>query len=349
MSRDPSRLEVYCHDVGQGDCTVVLPPDGEGAPILFDCADPYVAERFFDNHAITHLAAVVVSHLDVDHIRGILPFLKQHFAKGGQVDRLVLGIDRLGVKEAATDLLDAALDWERNPPHPGFHLEPPHRSGSPTILSSGPGWTIELVLPLYGTALGALHDGNASNLASAVLRIARGGAAVLVGGDAPLGSWERLEVGLRSAKVIRVPHHGGEIREEGSEWQTFEDLYDAVNADRAIVSVGTRNAHGHPTMDHITAARRGTQCRVLCTQMTPQCHAKPSKVRTEALQKASRIEYPYRHLAEPGHSSQRPEREVPCAGTVLVSIDKSGTVFVLPRRGLHRELIDQLDQPMCMS
>ncbi|MFO0605017.1 MAG: hypothetical protein U0324_17690 [Polyangiales bacterium] len=69
MSRDPTRLEIYRHDVGQGDCTVVIPPDGEGAPILFDCADLYVAERFCDNHGITRLAAVVVSHLDVDHIR----------------------------------------------------------------------------------------------------------------------------------------------------------------------------------------------------------------------------------------------------------------------------------------
>jgi len=347
VSRDPDRLEVYCHDVGQGDCTIVLPPTGEGDPILFDCADPYVAERFLANHGVKRLEAVVVSHLDIDHIRGILPFLRQHFATGGRVGRLVIGMDRSVMGDAATELLDAALAWDATPPHTGFQLLPPHRSGGPVRLLAASNWSIDLVLPFYGTALGAQHDGDASNLASAVLCIKRGDASVLVGADAPLGSWERLELGLRAANVIRVPHHGGEIREGGRAWTTFEHLYDAVKADRAIVSVGSLNRHGHPRPEHLAAMRRGTQCRVLCTQMTAQCHAKLPKVRVDALEKASGLEYPYRHRAKPGHPSARPPEEVPCAGTVLVSIDKSGTVFVRPRPASHDELIDALDHPMC--
>jgi beta-lactamase superfamily II metal-dependent hydrolase len=349
MSRDPTRLEVYCHDVGQGDCTVVLPPDGEGAPILFDCADPYVAERFFDNHGITRLAAVVVSHLDVDHIRGILPFLKQHFAKGGQVDRLVLGLDRREPLDAATDLLDQALAWAESPPHQGFQLVPPHRVGGPLRLASGSGWKVDLVLPFYNTALGAQVDGNAANLASVVLRIERAGASVLVGGDAPLGSWEHLEAGLRDANVIRVPHHGGEIREAGSHWTDFDDLYDAVKAGTSVVSVGTCNPHGHPLPEHLSAMRRGAQCRVLCTQMTEQCHRKLTGVRGDALTLASSLETAYRHRAVPGHSSRRPAEEVPCAGTVLISIHANGTIYVSPKRSLHGDLIDNLDHPMCLA
>lgn len=57
MGRDPSPLlRVFFLDVGQGDCTFIVPPDGEGAPILFDCADAYVAERFVANHGITDVA-----------------------------------------------------------------------------------------------------------------------------------------------------------------------------------------------------------------------------------------------------------------------------------------------------
>ena len=52
-------LGIYFLDVGQGDCTFVVPPAGEGRPILFDCNDAYVALRFVANHGITHLAAVV--------------------------------------------------------------------------------------------------------------------------------------------------------------------------------------------------------------------------------------------------------------------------------------------------
>lgn len=108
MSADPARLEVYFHDVGQGDCTIIVPPHGEGDPILFDCADSYVAERFFANHGMTRLEAVVVSHLDLDHMGGILPFLKQHFAQGGEVGKLVLAKEREELSAKATDLVEAA-------------------------------------------------------------------------------------------------------------------------------------------------------------------------------------------------------------------------------------------------
>jgi hypothetical protein len=43
-------LRVFFLDVGQGDCTFVVPPVAESAPILFDCADSYVAERFVAAH-----------------------------------------------------------------------------------------------------------------------------------------------------------------------------------------------------------------------------------------------------------------------------------------------------------
>lgn len=347
MTRDPTRLEVYCLDVGQGDCTVVVPPEGKGDPILFDCADPYVAERFFSNHDVKRIEAVVVSHLDVDHIRGVLPFLQQHFAQGGEVGALILGLDRPEALQQGTELIDAALAWERNPPHAGFRLLPPYRADGPCRLAAGTGWSVDLILPDYPLALRAQHRGGENNLASVVLRIERAGTAMLIGADAELGSWERLEVGSRSARVIRAPHHGGEIRRHGERWTEFSDLYDAVRADRAVISVGTNNGDHHPLPEHVDAMRRGTQCRVLCTQMTTQCHRDPRRVRDEAMDLASTLEYPYRHRAEPGHASRRPNDEVPCAGTVLISIDGNGTVYTAPRPGPHGEFIDMLDKPMC--
>ncbi len=348
MTADPDRLEIYCLDVGQGDCTILVPPEGEGDPILFDCADAYVAERFFANHGMKRLEAVIVSHLDIDHVRGVLPFLRQHFEHGGEVGQLVIGLERSDPGTAATDLLDAALEWDRNPPHKGFRLLAPFRfSGASATISKGKGWRVDLVLPFYGGALGAQHDGDDPNMASAVLRIERKGAVVLVGGDAPLGSWERLEEELRAAHTIRIPHHGGEIREGGEAWADFSDLYDAVRAEKAIISVGTNNTYGHPLKDHIQAARRGTQCRILCTQMTTRCHKKPVKVRADALRAASGIEYPYRHHAQPGAPSPRPDTEVPCAGTVLVSINATGTVYIQPRPKAHESVIELLDHPMC--
>lgn len=109
-----SPLGVYFLDVGQGDCSFIVPP--AGGAVLFDCNDAYVAERFVADHGINHLAAAVVSHLDVDHIRGVLPFLEGFLARGGKVDEVYLGMDAKPeerLNETCTALLDRAIAWER--------------------------------------------------------------------------------------------------------------------------------------------------------------------------------------------------------------------------------------------
>lgn len=346
---------MYFLDVGQGDCTFIVPPHGQGSPILFDCADAYVAQRFVANHGITDLHAVVASHLDIDHVRGMLPFLQTHFADGRQVRRLVMLLDRepkLGGNRALRDLMAAALEWDKAPPHDDFVLKAGMRDGEgPLLLAQGPDWTVELVLPWFGAVQQAqLDGGDDPNACSAVLRVSRGGNSVLVGGDAPLGSWERLDAQLRPARLIRSPHHGGEIREGGQEWRTFSDLYDAVGAAQAVFSVGTRNGHDHPRADHAEAARRGGDCRVLCTQLTPRCHDEPTLLRNEALGLAGGVEWPYRHQVVPGHPKHRPHDEVPCAGSVVAWLGPDGSLDIEPRpRGGHDRLVRRTDHPLCQA
>jgi beta-lactamase superfamily II metal-dependent hydrolase len=355
MSAESSPLGVYFLDVGQGDCTLVVPPAGEGAPILFDCADAYVAQRFVANHGIRDLRAVVASHLDADHVRGLLPFLLTHFADGGRVERLVLFADRVPAPNksgALRELGAAALRWERAPPHPGFVLKASHRDGDgPLLLAAGQDWRVELVLPWVGVASQTLVEGGDDpNACSAVLRVSRGSTSILIGGDAPLGSWEGLESDLRRARVIRIPHHGGEIRKGGAVWTRFEDLYGAVGADLSVVSVGTNNPYGHPFEAHAAAAHRAHRCRLLCTQMTPRCHDLPASVRGEALRQAGGVEWPYRHRSAPGHATRRPPDEVPCAGTVVVWMDAAGLLEVEPAPGAeHDRLLRRVDHPLCRA
>lgn len=352
MAAEGSALSVYFLDVGQGDCTFIVPPEGEGDPIMFDCADPYVAERFIANHEIMNLTAVVASHLDIDHVRGLLPFLKTHFEEGRRVRRLVLFPDRVpkeGRHKALRALVSQAVEWERHPPHDGFTLKPNHRDGDgPLLLAEGDGWRVELVLPWLGAVAEAMVDGDDPNHCSAVLRVTRGRTSVLVGGDAPLGSWERLEPNLRRARVIRVPHHGGEIREHGKDWSTFDDLYTAVEAELSVVSVGTQNRYSHPSTEHIAAARRGGACRLLCTQLTPTCHEHPELLRDEALVNAGGVEYPYRHRVVEGHPSRRPAQEVPCAGSVVVWLSANGDLRVEPSIDEdHSRFLRRVDRPRC--
>lgn len=352
MAGDATALRVFFLDVGQGDCTFVVPPEGEGVPILFDCADAYVAERFVANHTITCLSAVVASHLDIDHVRGMLPFLKTHFGAHRRVEKLVMFPDRApkaGRNAGLRELMAAALEWEKNPPHRDFELIPNFRTArGPVLLARGADWSVKLVLPWMGcVAENLVEAGNDPNACSSVLSVERGGTRVLIGGDAPLGSWERLEAGERPARVIRVPHHGGEIREGGEVWKRFTDLYDSVAADTSVVSVGTNNQH-HPVREHISAARRGNACRLLCTQLTPRCHPDPTEVRDEALAGAGLVEWPYRHRAVPGDRNWRPHGEVPCAGSVVAWIDAAGNLEVEPApKGEHDRLLLRVAHALC--
>ena len=341
-----NRLGISCLDVGQGDCTFIIPPRGEGHPILVDCADPYVAERFVSNHTITDLHAVVASHLDDDHVRGLLPFLRNHFEAGRRVGTLVIGLDRHLPTElpggGALDLIEAALRWEETPPHPGFRVAPPFRTDQPVMLAQGTDWSVGLVLPWYGAWTRAIRaERGRSNRCSAVLRITRGPTAILLGGDAPLGSWERLEDRLRPARAIRVSHHGGDIREGGQRWSDYQDLYDAVGATVAVLSVGTRNGYGHPLEEHAHAIRRGGDCRLLCTQVTPRCHDDLAGLRERAIELTSHAEWPYRH------KGARARDEVPCAGTIVLWLDARGHLEVEPSLRAHEQQLLHIGHPLC--
>jgi beta-lactamase superfamily II metal-dependent hydrolase len=350
MSDD--RLGVYILDVGQGDCTFIVPPKGQGAPILFDCNDAYVAERFTSNHNINRLHAVVASHLDRDHIRGIVPFLLNHFAAGRTLALLVLGIDRIptkGENKEIAALIEQALLWDAAPPCPGFAIADPTRSQAPMVIATGPDWSVELVLPFYAARLRALAVGGEDpNLCSAVLRVRRGTTCMLIGGDAPLGSWERLEASYIKAVAIRLPHHAGFL-EAGERWSTYSDLYNAVDATHAFVSVGSNNAYGHPLREHLEAAQVRSNCRIRCTQLTTRCHPNPQRLRDETLRISAAVAWPYRHKTKPGDPRRpSPTSEAPCAASMSLWIDASGTVEVHPPKGGdHDALIGKVGHPRC--
>lgn len=357
MAADPDRLGIYILDVGQGDCTFIVPPEADKVgPILFDCADAQTAERFVSNHRINHLSAVIASHLDKDHIGGLLTFLVDHLAQGGTLGKLYLSADRAEprrITNTLTALLDQATAWEANPPCDGFNLIAPVRTNDgPVEAARGSDWRIEVVLPFQGTYSRAdSAKGGQPNLASAVVRVERKGTAVLIGGDAPLGSWERLQVTGVGATAIRTPHHGGDILEAGTNWRTYADLYDAVGAEHALVSVGTGNGDDHPLPDHVDAARRKGACELRCTQLTRRCHPRPLDRRSAALAQAGGVAYPYRHLAPGGGPAHHTRLEVPCVGSIALWIDADGRLEVEPdplnTRSLHTQLVQTLATPMC--
>ena len=341
MSAKADQLGTYFLDVGQGDCSFVI--DGAGAGVLFDCADAQVAQKFVLDQGIRRLAAVVASHLDTDHIQGMHSFLQWFVAQPDrELDDVYLGLDRpkAELSDTALKLLRAVMRWsdERL-----LTMGRAEREGRPKTIWQSGDTRVDIVLPLYASQLGAhLGGGEKPNPSSAVLRVVRGETAILIGGDAPLGSWERVETHLLPARLLRSSHHGGKIDEGAGEW-TMETLYDRVGADDVVVSVGTNNGHKHPIEEHIRSMQRIDRRRVLCTQLTPRCHPDPQMLRSGFEGRTSEVLPPYRHQLR-----KRKPPEVPCAGSVVAWIDASGAVEVIPRRGeWHDKFVGRVDAPLC--
>lgn len=338
-------LGVYVLDVGQGDCTFVVGPGPDPEVLLFDCADAFVARRFVEDHEFDRIRCVLVSHLDQDHIKGIAPFIKWFVEeREGTLEAIRLDDDRAEHTQGAAELFAYALELEKQGK---VTLPAADRGDNPTIVVDGEGWHVELILPTHALRLRARHEHAAPrpNLGSMALRIVRGDTVVLVGGDAPLGAWEAIEGDLSKAQVFRVPHHGGNIDEGRREWNGYDDLYERVAPEHALISVGTKQPFPgtgrHPIPVHVGSMHM-SQPRIVCTQLTDRCHDVPLDLREEAMENVGAVGYDWRHRRAGATS------EVPCAGSILVRLLEDGTLEVEPGPGgWHDSWIAQLEHPCC--
>lgn len=336
-------LGIYFLDVGQGDCSFILGQAPDSA-VMVDCRDATVAQRFIEDHGIVHLNAIVVSHLDKDHIEGLLPFLKNTLGISTptlSVGKVFIDWDRPAPSALALELLNQLLEWDSAGK---FKLEPVRRATDPVTVCQGTDWRIQIVLPFHSRVLKhriKLSKTGEPNQLSAVIRVERAGVGVLIAGDAELPSWEDLENASLKADVIRSPHHGGKIG-KGSRLPDANALYRAISPKVAVFSVGPHSGYKHPLPAHIQAA---LPCHILCTQLTEQCHARRTDVREGAITQAGAVFYPYRYRNTDGTERIT---EVPCAGSILIRIDERGTLDINPSAtGWHSRFIARLDQPMC--
>lgn len=339
------KLGIYMLDVGQGDATVIVPPKGEGLPVVFDCRDDYVVHKLLNHWGYHKLDSVIVSHLDWDHIAGAQQLLEREDLEVryvyANVDRDITDDHPYAVEaKALVDCVnkgDGTAKWTLVPATVQAHP-----------VSSGDDWSIEIVAPRHRQNTERERTGkwDDPNVLSVVLRVRMGSNTVLIGGDAPLVTWAEIED--RSARVFRIPHHGGALSDGGipKDWSEVR-LYDEVRPEVAVVSVGTTNQPKHPSPKWIAPACN--RCRVMCTQVTPRCQEDiveyASEYRSEVLKKASLVEADWWHLADlygPGGKRQG----VPCAGTVVVTL-YSEQMRVRPLPAKHQQVTGLWDRRLC--
>jgi competence protein ComEC len=210
----PARWSVLACDVGQGDAVFVR---SAGVVALIDTGpEPEPLAACLSRIGIDRIDLLVLTHFDLDHVGGIA-------AVTGRVGRVLHGPVVTAGDAAVLDELTSA-GAERSSASAGMH-------GS----LGEAAWRI--VWPRPDSA--AFPSGND---ASVVIDIGGGGVpSALFLGDlsaAPqraLGAAESLD---GSYEVVKVAHHGSADQDAG--------LYDDIDADVALFTVGAENDYGHP-------------------------------------------------------------------------------------------------------
>lgn len=221
-------MRITFIDVGQGDSVLLEAPSG--AAVLVDGGiDDNVLAADLRSRGLRYLDAVIVSHPEADHIRG----LEAAFD--------VCGIGLLvhpGTKSGglAGDLLGRAEEM-------GVTVKT-MRDGDCLRLG-------ELKMTAQGPPVDA-PEGEALNEYSLVLRVEGPGFSMLLTGDVEEegeGMLMQCPEDLR-CDILKVPHHGGFS-------ETNDDFFSLVDPKIAVISVGEDNPYGHPSRATIDSLRRG--------------------------------------------------------------------------------------------
>jgi beta-lactamase superfamily II metal-dependent hydrolase len=317
-------------DVGQGDCTLAVDVTNEEA-ILLDC--PAGRSRDAISALIriggTRISIACATHSDMDHLGGLYEVVSSVGADEVRInlDSIVTAGDAAQrTKLRAAQRAFAGLEDE------GVSVMPCYAGDSGQ--RGDLGW--RSLSPTHALLLLAQGRGE-RNIASVILRLEISNIRVLVAGDAPAGAFERASDRGEDLKanVFRLSHHGGRIDQIGG--PTIGALLDQIGAQHHVVSVGTDNPYGHPTLETLTElGRRSDRARVTCTEVNARC------VGPGPLPLAEADALPELALLGIGGRSGGCR----CSGSVWITINDGGW-RLHPDQVDHDRVINALDRPMC--
>jgi len=302
--------ECWFLDVGQGSSNVIM-LEGNRA-VVIDCGPRGSRETVTllkEKHVQT-IECLAITHNHEDHDGNVAQVL---CAYSGAVRSICFLND--GNRNLRTlAMLNSDSRNERWPPARRLETE----GSRPAIIYEDTSFELSAIHPSMQDNLNALQ----ANQTSAVLLLKAWRFRLLFSGDVTLSGWMQIASRLKSPPLkcdfMTVPHHGGNINGGVDERASHDTLYrHIVNTQHAIISVGTSNAHGHPTMDALVALR-DNHVNVMCTQMTANCCSDLERVRDVARV----IQQPARSTRHADYtSSARKSKNVACFGTIAVELN----------------------------
>lgn len=222
------QLLVSVMDVGQAQCVVVIAPSGKAMVIDGSRSETRIEEDvvpYLQDHGVTQLDYVMISHPDQDHIGGI-PALMELMPVGAYVDPVIPSSN-----ETYAEILEMVRDQ-------GIE---PIKARRGMSFDLGDGVHIALLWPVDPL----LESGGEpeTNENSIVAMIQYGEFSMLVPGDAGVEAEEHLleeesDDDLQ-ADVLVAGHHGSRTASSGV-------FLDAVRPESVLISAGFDNSYGHP-------------------------------------------------------------------------------------------------------
>ena len=233
---DDTTLRVTFLDVGQGDATVIELPEGQ--TILIDAGPRYgrldmgqaVIGPYLWDRGIRRLDHVIATHPQWDHVGGLPWILKtfevgQYWSNGVTRERKFYRRLEQSVRETKTQEIRA-------------------QDGQMIIETDA--CTLSVMNPLLDkptqhSSRVAMKSGSALNNRSLVTYLQCGAHSLLFTADVEHGALRYLNRSSenRTARVIKVPHHGAKS-------SLHKEWIENLEAEIAVVSVGQHNRYGHP-------------------------------------------------------------------------------------------------------
>ena len=227
------QLRYYALDVGQGDCSLFVLPDGRN--VVFDAGPRSNAKKtvnYLKSCGVRKIDLLVASHPHEDHIGGMKELLSKIPVKqiwdsgynhGSKVQR-----------DFYQMIKDKKIPFGR--PKRGYAA----KMGDVTLEVLAP------ARPLKGTSSDANNNG-------LIVLVTYGGVSFLMMGDAQKEEQETVSP-LPRAAVLKAAHHGAA---NGTDAALLRD----VSPDIVILSYKRGNSYGHPHRETVAAIRKAKLLR----------------------------------------------------------------------------------------
>lgn len=251
----PTAFSVNFLSVGQGDCALIVFPDGK--TLMIDCGESNEINfntvcAFLDAAGGKAIDYLILSHVDSDHTGNAAAIIRKYGVKTAYIPKVEDESKYTAYKNAKAELtacgatikISAAGERIMGEDYFACFLYPSEDDGYDDM-NFGDGTAQEInatssVVYLDYAGVRFLFTGDATAKAEEkVVNRAKDGLYYLYGGGG-------FRINLRDVDFLKVSHHGG--KEEIS-----DKFYEYLKPENAVISVGALNNYGHPSIYTLVA------------------------------------------------------------------------------------------------